>query len=113
MLQTNDKYYIEKALDDIQAIIGYTVNHTYNEFMSDVKTIDATMFRLQQMVENIKKISLEYKQENYNIDWKSIVGFRNRIVHEYNKIDYSTIYETISTDIYELKKVFESTLANK
>ena len=38
-----------------------------------------------------------------NINWGQIIGFRNGIVHNYNKTDYSVVYEIISKDIYILK----------
>ena len=40
-----DKYYMEKALFEIEAIIQYTNGLSFEEFMCDAKTIDATMFR--------------------------------------------------------------------
>lgn len=99
----NDKYYIEKVLENIDVIINYTVNKTYDEFVSDDYLIDATMFRLIQMIENINQISNEYKEAHSKIAWKQIVGFRNKIVHDYGKTDYSVVYEIVSSDIYQLK----------
>ena len=103
-----DSYYIEKALEEINIIIDYTKNISYDEFMSDQKTIDATMFRLQQMIEQIKNLSYEFKEKHSYIPWVEIVGFRNRIVHEYGKTDYTTVYEIITKDIYQLKELFDS-----
>lgn len=57
-----DSYYMGKALIEIEAIIQYTKGLTFDEFMSESKTIDATMFRLQQMIEHIKEISSEFKK---------------------------------------------------
>ena len=68
------------------------------------------MFRLIQLVENIKNISLEFKNNHQEIEWGKIVGFRNGIVHEYGKTDYTTVYEVISKDIYDLKELFEKNL---
>ena len=62
------------------------------------------MFRLVQMVENITHISKEYKDSHKNIKWGQIVGFRNGIVHDYGKTDYSIVYEIVSKDIYELNR---------
>lgn len=103
-----DKYYMEKALFEIEAIIQYTNGLSFEEFMSDVKTIDATMFRLQQMIEHIKEISTNFKENHSEIPWVDIVGFRNRIVHEYGKTDYTTVYEIIKVNIYQLKELFEN-----
>ena len=100
----SDKYYIEKVKENIDAIISYTANKSYDEFVSDGFLIDATMFRLIQMIENLNKISDEYRQEHSKIAWGQIIGFRNKIVHDYGKTDYSVVYEILSTDIYELKE---------
>lgn len=102
-----DSYYIQKALVEIEAVINYTDGLSFEEFMNDFKTIDATMFRLQQMIEQIKSISSEFKEEHSEVPWTDIVGFRNRIVHEYGKTDYTTVYEIVSKNIYQLKELFE------
>ena len=106
----SDSYYMELALIEIDAIKGYTEGLSYDEFMSDIKTIDATMFRFQQMVEKIKNLSDEFKELHNEIPWGDIIGFRNCIVHEYGKTDYTTVYEVITKDIYQLKNLFESSL---
>lgn len=100
----SDKYYIDKVKENIDVIIGYTANKSYDEFVSDDFLIDATMFRLIQMIENLNQISDEYRQEHSKIAWKQIIGFRNKIVHDYGKTDYSVVYEIVSSDIYQLKE---------
>ena len=106
----NDVYYIKKILENIQAIIGYTKKITYREFINDIKVIDATMFRLIQMIENINHLSKEYKNMHSSIKWGQISGFRNGIVHDYGKTDYNIVYEIISEDIYNLKSILENSL---
>lgn len=99
---------MEKALSDIEVIISYTKNKTYEEIMSDGLLVDGIMFRLIQLIENIKNISEEFKASHPEIPWGDIMGFRNGIVHEYGKTDYSTVYEIVSRDIYQLKALFET-----
>lgn len=103
----NDKYYFKKAINDIDAIEAYFNNKTYDEFMMDSMLIDAIMFRLIQLIENIKKISLDFKENHPNIEWGNIMGFRNGIVHEYGETDYTIVYEVVSKDLLELKGLFE------
>ena len=103
----NDKYYAEKCLENIEAINKYMNAKTYEEFLSDDELIDAVMFRLIQLVENIKNVSQEIKSEHPDIPWGKIVGFRNGIVHEYGKTDYVIVYETVNKDLKELKELFE------
>lgn len=106
----NDNYYFEKSLNDIDAIIRYAGGKTYDEFMSDEQTIDSTMFRLIQLVENIKNISTKFKEVHPEIPWGDIIGFRNGIVHEYGETDYSIVYEIINKDVYQLKELFERSI---
>lgn len=101
----DNKYYAEKAIESIEIIERYINGKSYEEFLSDEELIDAIMFRLIQMIENVKNISTEFKKINSQIPWGDIIGFRNGIVHEYGKTDYTTVYETITYDIVELKEV--------
>ena len=55
------------------------------------------------MIENLNQISNEYREKHPKIAWKQIIGFRNKIVHDYGKTDYSIVYEIVSSDIYQLK----------
>lgn len=106
----DDIYYMKKAYSEIEVIIKYTKGLSFEEFMSDTKNIDATIFRLQQMIEHIKNISIEFKEMHKDIPWGDIIGFRNGLVHEYGKTDYTTVYEVVSKDIYQLKSLFESNI---
>ena len=104
----NDGYYAQKAIENIVAIQNYLADKSYDEFLSDNELIDAIMFRLIQLVENIRKVSQEFKDNNPQIPWGKIIGFRNGIVHEYGNTDYEIVYETITQNLNELKCLFET-----
>lgn len=99
----DDGYYIKKVIENIDAIKRYTNDLTYEEFVTDEMLIDAVLFRLVQMVENINHISDGFKNKHNKISWGQISGFRNGIVHNYGKTDYSIVYEIVSQDIDELR----------
>ena len=105
-----DLYYIRQALDDMDVIISYTLHLSYDEFVSDGRTLDATMFRLQQLIEKIKSLSESFKQRFPDVPWGEIIGFRNGIVHAYGKVDLTTVYEIVSRDIYALRGLFRGAL---
>lgn len=104
----NDKYYVEKILENVNFIIKYTKNISYEEYINDELLIDASIFRLIQIAENIKGLSEDYKKTHASIPWGLILGFRNGIVHDYGKTDYSIVYEIISDDIHKLKNELEN-----
>lgn len=110
MANKSDIYFMKKALDEIEIIIEYTKDLSYDDFMKDRKNIDATIFRLEQLIEQIKHLSSAFKELHKDIPWGDILGFRNGLVHEYGKTDYTTVYEVISHDIYVLKQLFEANI---
>ncbi len=105
-----DLYYIRQAIGDMDVILSYTLDLSYEEFARDGKTVDATMFRLQQLIEKIKSLSDTFKRQFPDIPWGEIIGFRNGIVHAYGKVNLMTVYEIVSEDINELRDLFRSTL---
>ena len=103
----NDKYYAEKAVEQINVIDKYVGSKKYDEFISDDQLVDAVLFRLVQLVENVKNISPEFKDKNSQIPWGMIMGFRNGIVHEYGKTDYTIVYEVVTTNLTQLKETLQ------
>ena len=107
----NDAYFMRKAIEDIETIEKYTKGISYEDFIKDGKTLDAVMFRLVQMIENIKNISDEFKEKTMPItDWGKAMGFRNGIVHEYGETDYTIVYEVITRDIQVIKELFKENI---
>ena len=75
----NDKYYVQLILEDIDKILKYTNNSSVEKLENDEQLTDAILFRLVQMTESIKKLSVKYKEMCKGVCWSDIVGFRNRI----------------------------------
>ena len=101
----NDLYFAKKAIEQIEVIEKYIDNISYEEFLGDIELLDAIMFRLIQLIENVKNISEQFKSEHQNIPWGNIIGFRNGIVHEYGETNYEIVYQTITKDLFSLKEV--------
>ena len=103
----DNSYYFSKVIENIDIIKEHLNNETYEEFINDGKTIDSVMFRMIQLVENIKNITSDFKDSHPEIKWHRIIGFRNGIVHEYDKTDYSIVYEIITINLADLRNLFE------
>ena len=106
----SDVDYVKKALNELNVVILYVSDLSFEEFILDSKTIDATMLRFLQMAEQVKKISPQYREKYKQIAWYKIIRFRNRIAHRYPKLDLKDIYEFMSKDLYRLTKIFLETL---
>lgn len=65
------------------------------------------LFRMIQISENAKGLTIEYKSRHANIPWNAISGLRNRIVHDYGNVDLNVIFDTLKYDISQLLNLFE------
>lgn len=94
---------LQKMIEYIDKAILYTKDYNFEQFSSDEKTIDATIFAISQIGELVKNISPEVMEKYSIIEWKMIKGLRNRIVHDYEGISLKSIWYILQNDIIELK----------
>ncbi len=103
----NDKYYLDKVIKDITYLLKVTKDKNIKELEDNEMLLDSVMFRFIQISENLKRISDDLKINNTHIPWNQIIGLRNKIVHDYGKIDVSIIYEVLKKDLIILLSNFE------
>jgi uncharacterized protein with HEPN domain len=93
MSKRDPKLLIEDILESAGKILDYTKNISYNQFCNDSKTIDAVIRNFEIIGEAANRLPTAFKEENDFIDWRRIIGFRNRIIHDYFGIDYSIVWQ--------------------
>lgn len=103
---------IEKLIVHIDKILQYCRScHDLSELEADTMRSEAVAFNLLQIGEIAKEfLSDEIKPSLTSIPWRLIYGLRNRIVHGYDKVDMSMIWETVKNDIPKLKEDLQKIL---
>lgn len=96
--------YLKDIKDAIHKIHSYTKNSFYKDFCEDERTIDAVIRNLEIIGEAAKNIPQDVKNKYSSIPWKDIVAMRNKIIHEYFGVDVEILWQTIQTDLPELKR---------
>ena len=86
---------LEDMLQSAQKIKRYTEGLDYGSFLTDDKTIDAVVRNFEIIGEAANRIDPDFRDQNPQIEWKRIRGFRNRIVHDYFGIDYEIVWNII------------------
>jgi len=98
-----DQTYIAHMLECIQRIDNY-VTSGKESFLSTELLQDAVMRVLQVMAESSQRLSDQAKGNCPEIDWRSISGFRNILVHDYlGGIDNELIWQVIMQELPPLK----------
>lgn len=103
---------LEQFKDDIlvacDRIAGHIKGYAFEAFAEDSKTFDAVMMELIIIGEASANFPDNIRERNPEIRWKSIVGLRNFMVHEYFEIDPKRIWSAATIYVPELKKQIES-----
>ena len=83
---------------------------SYDDFICDDKTVDAVVRNFEIIGEASNRIPDDFKTEHPEIEWRRIVGFRNRIIHEYFGIDYENLWRIKKENIPTLSEFMEQIL---
>ena len=96
-----DKYRIifQKLLEYIQKTLGYCEGKTFDEFMVSSMLAEACVFNLSQMGELVRLYVQELRELHPGIPWHSMYNLRNRIVHDYEGVDFYMIWDIIQQDL--------------
>lgn len=102
MHERNASLLIEDILESARKIIIYTEGFTFDEFVSDDKTVDAVIRNFEIIGEAANRLPDDFKELHSEIDWQRLRGFRNRIVHDYFGIDYDIVWQIKETYLSEM-----------
>jgi uncharacterized protein with HEPN domain len=85
-------------------ILCFIKGMDFKTFMDKSVVNKACVLNIEQIGETAKDLSNEFREEHDNIDWRKMIGMRNKISHSYTGINYEIVWKTIREDILELFK---------
>lgn len=68
---------------------------------------DAVVRALEVVGEAAGHISKEFQDAHPEIPWHKMVGMRNRLIHEYFRVNYAAVWDTVRNDLPDLIKTLE------
>jgi uncharacterized protein with HEPN domain len=107
-----DRVYLLDILEAARGAMRYVAGKTRTEFMSDEQCQDAVIRRLEIVGEAARRVSDEARRQHDSVPWRDIVGFRNVLIHQYDGVDLTLVWETVQNQlpllIETLEKIIES-----
>lgn len=112
---TKDPFVFIHHIDDaITSIEAYKQDvKTYEEFVSDTKTQDAIIRKLEIVGEAMNHIDESFLSKYPNIDWKGPINLRNIISHEYFNLNLKTIWKIFNEELPTLKSQVKEILKDE
>ena len=94
--------YVQDMIAFSQKVLSYTEGLDQEAFIADERTYDATLRNLELIGEAATHIPNEVREAHPRIQWRDIIGTRNRVAHGYLGIDDDVVWDIIQTDIPNL-----------
>jgi len=100
-----DEFYLEHILEAIGRTQDHAKGVSYARFETDRLIQGALFYELQIIGEAARHLSTETKRAMKEIDWISVVGMRNKLVHEYFQISLKDVWTTLQNDLPDLREI--------
>ncbi len=105
MSRRSNRELLVDILESIDKIKRYTQDMSFEQFRGDEKSIDAVVRNFEIIGEAANRVDETIKRKYSSVEWRRIIGLRNRIVHEYFGIDLQIIWIIIeeNMDVFKLE----------
>ena len=101
---------LEHILESIEKIEYIVKDLDYGDYLEDWIKQDAIIRNFEIIGEAIANLDDEIKNKNPDFEWKSAKDMRNFLIHEYFKVDFKAVWDTINIHLPVLKKQIEGIL---
>lgn len=95
----------------MQSLQSFTKDRSFERYVTDELLRLGIEKALEILGEAANRLTPEFQAEHVEIDWRNIVGLRNAIIHQYDEIDYETIWKIATVQVPILRKEIEPLLS--
>jgi uncharacterized protein with HEPN domain len=102
--------YLNHILDETKYLIE-TTNDLKEEEFSRNETLQKAFVRSLEIIgEAIKNLPKDFRENHEEIDWKTLAGMRDRLIHGYFGVDYEIVWDVVKNEIPILKQQIQGIL---
>lgn len=100
----NDFERLNHMLDAAQYSLEFIKGKTRKELETNQMLSFAIVRALEIVGEAASQVSKSYQSKHPQIEWRAIIGMRNRLIHAYFNIDYDIVWQAAKKEIPTLIK---------
>lgn len=104
---SRDPQYLLDVLIAAKLALTYVAGKTQEEFLADTQCQDAVIRRLEIIGEAARRLSRQTRTTLPELAWNAMIGMRNAMIHEYDDVDLSIVWDTVRSDLPSLIRAIE------
>ena len=78
---------------------SFTEGLDFAGFARDAKTQAAVLYELAVIGEAVRRLSEAFLNKHATIPWHEIASMRNRLLHEYHRVELETVWRVVEDDL--------------
>lgn len=110
-MEERDREALERALSSARIAIQH-VRSGGSTWREDLKTVDAASKRIEEVSEQLKRVSPRQQAAMVGVPWKRAKGMREVLAHDYGKVDVELLADVVGNDLPMLIREIEATLGS-
>ena len=97
-----DKAYLLDIVGAARTILHLVDGFDRSTFLSDQRTHLAVLHQFIVLGEAVKRLSPEFRAQHVDVPWREIAGMRDKLVHDYDDINFSWVWGAVQRDLPQL-----------
>lgn len=111
-MKKRPEVYLADMLQYGRRIIRYTGSGRA-DFLANPMVQDAVIRNFEVVGEAASRVPQDLRATNPQIPWRSVIGFRNVLIHGYSGVSLEEVWEIVQNTLPELLQALESLLRER
>jgi uncharacterized protein with HEPN domain len=103
--------YLQHILDEADFLVVHSRTLSKSDFLQDEVLRRALVRSIEVIGEAAKHLPHEFHARHAQVDWRSMAGMRDRLIHAYFGVDYDIVWNVATQEAAILKEQIEQILS--
>jgi uncharacterized protein with HEPN domain len=107
-----DREFLLDILEAAKLAVSYVGENSKENFLKDIQCQDAVVRRFEIIGEASRRISDDTRASHPELPWGEMIAMRNVMIHEYDDVDFTVVWETVKNNLPSLLESLERILSD-